>query len=64
MCCLLIPAEPPSQVAKVLGKTPAVSVAIHATQAVKAITGAGRWLAGRLLRNDGLALAFGDFKIN
>jgi len=48
----------------VLGTTPAVIGAIQATEAVKALTGAGRLLAGRLLRYDGLALEFSEFKIN
>ena len=48
----------------VLGTTPAVIGAIQATEAVKALTGAGRLLAGRLLRYDGLAMEFSEFKIN
>lgn len=48
----------------VLGATPAVIGAIQATEAIKAITGAGRLLAGRLLRYDGQAMAFSEFKIN
>jgi len=59
MCCLLIPAELPSQVAPGLGTTPAVSGAIQATEAVKAIPA-----AGCLLRHDGLVPAFSESKIN
>jgi len=59
MCCLLIPAEPPSQVASVLAGNPAVSGAIQATEAGKAITE-----SVCLLRYDGLVLAFSEFKIS
>lgn len=48
----------------VMGATPAVIGAIQATEAVKAITGAGRLLSGRLLRYDGLAMEFSEFTIN
>ena len=47
----------------VIGVTPAVIGAIQATEVIKYITGAGRLLAGRLLRYDGLKLEFSEFKI-
>ncbi len=61
--CLLQAAANPGKF-PVLGATPAVIGAIQATEVIKAITGIGRLLAGRLLRYDGLALEFSEFKIN
>ncbi|MCP3954353.1 MAG: HesA/MoeB/ThiF family protein [Desulfobacterales bacterium] len=61
--CLLHGAPAPGKF-PVIGATPAVIGAIQATEAIKAITGAGRLLAGRLLRYDGLSLDFSEFKIN
>jgi adenylyltransferase/sulfurtransferase len=60
----LVRGKPQAGKFPVLGATPAVIGAIQATETVKAITGAGRLLAGRLLCYDGLALEFSEFKIN
>jgi len=61
--CLLHGAPAPGRF-PVIGTTPAVIGAIQATEAIKAITGTGRLLAGRLLRYDGLSMEFSEFKIN
>ncbi len=61
--CLLHGAPEPGRF-PIIGTTSAVIGAIQATEAIKAITGSGRLLAGRLLRYDGLSMAFSEFAIN
>lgn len=61
--CLFRGASPQEKF-PVIGVAAAVIGAIQATEVIKYITGAGRLLAGRLLRYDGLKLEFSEFKIN
>ncbi|MFH0788759.1 MAG: HesA/MoeB/ThiF family protein [Pseudomonadota bacterium] len=54
----------PAEKFPVIGVTPGIIGLIQATEVIKYLVGAGNLLTNRLLRYDGLALTFTEFKVN
>jgi molybdopterin/thiamine biosynthesis adenylyltransferase len=55
--------SPSGGVTPVIGVTPGIIGAIQAAEVIKYLTGQGELLAGRMIRFDGLAMEFREFRI-